>query len=148
MPAVEEIAAALADAIEAALPIWVVRCVNRMMVAWAGAVPRDVEAAAVRAGARAAAEVGPEVRALLAADIDDQPSTPLAMLRAAVSYPTLVLESAGVPPVERDAFSVHAFPEDLYDLTPASFADIDPSLHEVGLRWGAAKAFEHKRRHS
>jgi hypothetical protein len=145
---VEEIAAALADAIDAALPIWVVRCVNRMMVAWAGAVPRDVEAAATRAGARAAGEVGPDVRALLAADIDDQRSTPLAMLRAAVSYPTLVLEAAGVPPVERDAFSVHSFPEDLYDLTPASLADIDPSLHEIGLRWGAAKAFEHKRRHS
>jgi putative CocE/NonD family hydrolase len=38
---------------------------------------------------------------------------------------------------------VHSFPDDAYDLGPASFADIDPSLHEPGLMWGAAKAHVH-----
>ena len=33
-----------------------------------------------------------------------------------------------------------SFPDDPYDLTPGSFADVDPSLHEPGLVWGAAKA--------
>ncbi len=32
------------------------------------------------------------------------------------------------------------FPDDDYDLTPASFGDLDPALHEPGLVWGAAKA--------
>jgi hypothetical protein len=52
-----------------------------------------------------------------------------------------------VPPVARDEFAVLAFPEDDYDLTPASFADIDPSVAEPGIIWGAMKAMEHMRRH-
>ena len=35
------------------------------------------------------------------------------------------------------------FPDDLYDLTPGSFRDLDPALHEPGLEWGAAKAHVH-----
>jgi hypothetical protein len=54
-----------------------------------------------------------------------------------------VLRAAGVPPVRRDEFAEHAFPDDVYDLAPASFADVDPSLHEPGLVWGAAKAHVH-----
>jgi hypothetical protein len=49
--------------------------------------------------------------------------------------------------VERDEFRVRAFPEDVYDLTPASFADVDLSLHEVAMAWGAAKAMAHRERH-
>ena len=55
-------------------------------------------------------------------------------------YPTEVLRRAGVPPVARDEFAVHAFPDDDYGLTPAAFVDIDPSLQDPGVRWGAAKA--------
>ena len=84
---------------------------------------------------------------MLAADVDEQATTPLAILRTAVRYPTEVLVAAGVPPVERDSFSQRAFPDDIYDLTPATFADVDPALAEAGIAWGAAKAFEHKRRH-
>jgi hypothetical protein len=64
-----------------------------------------------------------------------------------VKYPTEVLRAAGVPPVQRDSFVEQAFPDDIYDLAPASFADLDPALQEAGLSWGAAKAFDHKRRH-
>jgi hypothetical protein len=45
--------------------------------------------------------------------------------------------------VARDEFSLRNFPDDVYDLTPASFADVDPELHEPGLLWGAAKAHVH-----
>ena len=132
---------ALADGIEAALPGWVVRCVGRYLP------DPGPEAEAEEAGARAAAEVGGAVRRLLALDIDEQRTTPLTILRDAVRYPADVLRAAGVPPVERDRFSQERFPDDDYDLTPAGFADIDPALAEVGLAWGAAKAWEHKRRH-
>jgi hypothetical protein len=93
--------------------------------------------------------VGPRVRSLLAADIDEQVTTPLAILRSvAVRYPTAVLREAGVPPVHRDEFVEEVFPEDAYDLAPAAFTDLDPDLGDVAIAWGAAKAFEHKRRHS
>jgi hypothetical protein len=64
-----------------------------------------------------------------------------------VQYPTEVLRDAGAPAVERDKFSRERFPDDDYDLTPATWADIHPSLADLGIAWGAAKAFEHKRRH-
>ena len=141
-------ATALADGICDSLPGWVVGSVTRLMMAWAGAVPPGVSQAATMAGTAAVAEVGAQVRDLLAADIDEQWTTPLAILRGgALRYPTSVLQAAGVPPVVRDRAAEELFPDDLYDLVPASFADLDPSLAEAGLRWGAAKAFEYKRRH-
>jgi hypothetical protein len=144
---IDEPARALADGIVAALPGWVARSVERIMRAWVGEVRADVAAAAAAAGDRAQVEIGGEIRRLLSADIDDQRSTPLALLRTAVRYPTAVLREAGVPPVERDRFATDTFPDDDYDLCPASWADIDPNLTDLGIAWGAAKAFEHKRRH-
>lgn len=140
-------ASGLARGIDEALPGWVVRCVERLLMAWKGHVPVEVRRAAEAAGQQARVEVGGAVQALLSADVDDQRSTPLALLRGAVRYPTAVLASAGVPPVQRDRFAEQAFPDDVYDLSPASLADVDPSLAETGLAWGAAKAFVHKRRH-
>jgi len=135
-----EIAVALGDAIDAALEGWVRRVVTERSTA-AGV---SVDAAAVDdAATRCRAEVSPRVRALLGTDLDDQRSTPLALLRRAVVYPTEVLRSAGVPPVPRDEFAVRAFPEDVYALSPASFGDLDASVHEPGLVWGAAKAHVH-----
>ena len=43
----------------------------------------------------------------------------------------------------RDEVAVRQFPDDVYDLVPASFAEVDPELHEPGLVWGAAKAHVH-----
>jgi hypothetical protein len=136
---------ALADAVEAALPGWVVRSVERLMFAWQGddRVDPRVLSAAAEAGARAATDVGRELRALLAVDIDEQRINPLTLLRRAVRYPAAVLADAGVPPIVRDEQSERMFPDDIYGLSPASFADIDASLHEPGLAWGAAKAHVH-----
>jgi hypothetical protein len=144
---VEEHGRALSDAISAALPGWVERSVKRRLDD-AGREAEDgvLEAAAV-AGQRAADDVGEAVRTLLEADIDQQRTTPLSLLRGAVRYPTAVLREAGVPPVPRDEMQEALFPDDVYDLSPATFADVDLSLAEPGLVWGAAKAFVHKQRH-
>ncbi|MDQ6698472.1 MAG: hypothetical protein M3Z46_13550 [Actinomycetota bacterium] len=131
---------ALAAGIEAALPAWSVRCVVRLMEAWAGEVPERARQEAVAAGRSAATAIGPRVRALLEADADHQATGPLALVREAVRWPSAVLVAAGVPEVERDAFAERTFPEDIYDLAPASFADLDPALQDAGIAWGAAKA--------
>ena len=135
-----ELAVALADGVEAALAPWVEQQVARVAEAWRPGLGVDLVRAAQEAGAAAAAEIAPQVRELLAADVDAQRTGPLALIRGAVPFATQVLADAGVPPVERDEFAVQAFPEDRYDLSPGSFADLDPSLQEAGLVWGAAKA--------
>jgi hypothetical protein len=131
---------ALAEAVDAALPGWVERQVVRLVTAWHGEVAADVLAQARRAGEQARADVGAELRALLAVDVDVQRTNPLAVLRGAVRYPTAVLADAGVPAVERDEFAERAFPHDVYGLSPATWRDVDESLHEPGLVWGAWKA--------
>ncbi|HEV8298990.1 MAG TPA: hypothetical protein VGQ20_16905 [Acidimicrobiales bacterium] len=125
----------LADAVDAAMAPWIAHCVARFLP-----TTEDVRAAVDAAAEQARHEVGADVRVLLETDVDVQRSTPLALLRGAVRYPTAILRDAGVPPVARDEFAVRAFPDDIYDLSPASFADVDPALADPGLVWGAAKA--------
>ena len=132
---------ALADAAVAAIPGWVERVVREV---GGGAVdPRAARAA----GDEAAATIGPALHALVAADVDEQTTTPLALVRRAVRWPTVLLHAAGVAPVDRDDFDRQRFPDDDYGLTPATFADLDPDLVELAITWGAAKAFVHRRRH-
>ncbi len=149
-PTAEDLAAlaryahTLADGVVVALPAWVVRSVERVHVAQtARRPPMEVRAAAEAAGRDAAAEVGPQVRALLDLDVDDQRTGPLALVRRAVIHPTRVLREAGVAPVARDDFAARQFPDDVYDLAPVTFAELDPDLQEAGLAWGAAKAHVH-----
>ncbi|CAN5617732.1 hypothetical protein BH10ACT1_BH10ACT1_35750 [soil metagenome] len=133
-------ATALADGVQAALGPWVERSVRSILEQHRPGSAAAVAEAARRAGEAAAVEVGESVRRLLATTVDAQRTGPLAVLRSAVRYPTEVLADAGVPAVERDPFAERAFPADVYDLAPAAFADLDPSLAEAGLVWGAAKA--------
>lgn len=123
-----------------------VESVEKVVKAWAGQVPPEVTAAARIAAEAASDDIGGATRRLLEADIDDQRTTPLTLIRAAVRYPTAVLQAAGVPPVQRDRFAEERFPDDIYGLSPASFAEFSPDLAELGINWGAAKAFEHRRR--
>ncbi len=139
--------AALAEGITEALPRWVERCVDVVHRAWSGPPPPRVVEAAHVAGCEAAADLGPRLHALLGADIDDQHETPLALIREAVRYPTAVLRFAEVPAVARDARDEALFPGDDYGLTPATFADLGPGVADLGLSWGAAKAWTHRRRH-
>jgi hypothetical protein len=130
----------LVRAVGEAVGPWVARVVHDRHLAWAGTLPDSVAAAARRAGDEARAEVVAALWRLVALDVEDQRTNPLSLLRAAVEHPTAVLAAAGVPEVVRDRFAEEAFPADVYDLSPASFADVGPELAEPGLVWGAAKA--------
>jgi len=149
--ALAELGAALAAAVVAAMPGWVEREVARVTDAWVaagGSVVRPaVSAAAGAAGRRAAAAVAHDLEALLSADVDAQATTPLAVVRGAVVFPTAVLADAGVPAVERDRFAEERFPDDVYGLVPGSLGALDPALADPSLAWGAAKARAHRARH-
>lgn len=134
---------ALVEAVDAAVAGWVAREVARVHAAWSGTVPAGVAAAARAAGEEVRAAVGPELRALLGADIADQRANPLEVLRRHVGPATRVLRDAGVPPIVRDEFAERVAPDDVYGLGPATWSDVDESLHEPGLAWGAAKAHVH-----
>jgi hypothetical protein len=136
-------AARLADGIDGAIPGWVERSVRRVLADQGIEIDEATAGAIADAAAAARAEGTPRVRALLATDVDEQGTNPLSILRGLVRHPTAVLRSAGARPVARDAFAVRSFPDDVYDLAPAAFADVDPGLHEPGLVWGAAKAHVH-----
>jgi hypothetical protein len=140
--------AMLVDGIDAALGPWVEACVVGIYRAWAGDVPDHIAAEARAAGEAARQEVVPRLRALMSTDIDDQRATPLALVRDAVRFATAVLASAGVPAVVRDDIDEQLFPDDHYGLMPATLAELDPSLVEVAITWGAAKAWLHRRRHA
>ena len=137
----EEVAQALVDAVDRALPGWVAGAVSARL-----GRPAPEEAAA--AGERARADLVPRLRILVATDVDEQRTNPLAILRDAVRYPTDVLRSLDVAPAERDDFQRDHFPDDVYDLVPTSFADFGPEVADAGIAWGAVKAWTHKQRHS
>lgn len=134
-------AMSLADAFEQVAASWFIRLVEQRS-------PGVTAAADVLAELHdAAGETVAAMRTLLAADITAQRVGPLEIVRRAViGVPTQVLRAVGTPVVARDDFSQSKFPDDVYGLTPASFGDIDPTLHEPGLVWGAAKAHVHLRR--
>jgi hypothetical protein len=136
-------AADLADGIEAAIPGWIDRSVRRLLDDQGVAVDGTLAEGITEAGVAAQAEGAPRVRTLLATDVDAQQGNPLSVLRGLLHHASAVLRQAGARPVPRDEFSERNFPDDVYDLTPASFADVDPALHEPGLVWGAAKAHIH-----
>lgn len=148
-----ESAASLGARLAEVVPAWVAREVARIIDAWDATGPAPgVDHAAVRtealeAGRRAQEEVAGRLYALLSSDLAAQSSTPLEIVRAAVTYPTAVLRHARVPAVVRDAFDESRFPDDIYGLTPASLGAVDESLVDPARAWGAAKAMAHKARH-
>ena len=88
LEALARYAAVLDDGVRASLPGWVERSVERVHVAQLQRrPPAEVRAAATEAGHAAAADVGARVHALLALDIDEQRSNPLALIRQAVPTP-------------------------------------------------------------
>ena len=130
----------LAAAIDAVIEPWVTRCVTETCAAAGIPVDDRVRDAASDAARRCRREVAAEMAALVAADVDAQTVTPLQVLRTSVRFPTEALVDLGVEPPRRDDFDRRAFPEDIYGLGPAGFSDVDPSLRDPGLAWGAAKA--------
>ncbi len=140
-------ATALADGVVDALPGWVAAAVvRRLGPELPEGLPEDFEDRVAAAGRSAAEEVGGRVRELLSLDIDEQWTNPLTLIRTAIRFPTDLLRSIGVEPVARDEQAKRFHPDDVYDLTPASFAELGPAVHDLGVSWGAAKAHVHLRR--
>jgi hypothetical protein len=140
---IETVASELLAAAVAATPNWVRASVARV----AGAQGLEVEYEAVeRAATDAAAFVERRLGALLATDIDAQRSTPLTVLRDAARFPVAVLHGAGARPVSRPDTVRWAFPNDPFDVTPATFKDLGEEVHQAGIVWGAAKASIHLQR--
>lgn len=140
-------ATALADGVVEALPGWVAASVARRLgPELPDGLPEDFEDQVIAAGREAADEVGGRVRELLSLDIDEQWTNPLTLIRTAIRFPTGLLRSIGAEAVARDEQSKRFHPDDAYDLTPASFAELGQAVHDLGLSWGAAKAHVHLRR--
>jgi hypothetical protein len=143
----------LRDALVAALPGWIQRCVRTRVEDARGAGVAAIDDAAVEraanlAGEQAAIDIGPRLTRLLTADIDQQDTTPLELLRQATVHATAALRALGVPAIQRDDQDVALHPDDDYGLAPAALGDVDEALGEVGIRWGAAKAHVHLTRRS
>ena len=141
--------AELARGLAAALPGWARSTVERL----GRDLGRDGEDITATAGAAVAAvedrlpAIAAALSALAGADAADQRTTPLAIVREAVPPVTAVLRSRSWPPAQRDEWAKERFPDDPYDLTPGHVGDIDPSLLDTAVAWGAAKAWLHRRRH-
>lgn len=130
----------LVDAVDSVIAAWVERCVRGVAAAQGiDLSPSDIE----RLGEIAELtrrEVRERLVALLGLDVDEQRGNPLDVMRRAVVHPTVMLRDLGARPVRRDEFAERVFPDDVYGLSPAAFSDIDESLTEPGIVWGAWKA--------
>jgi hypothetical protein len=141
--------AAVLAGVDRYLPVFWQRRALIVLEAWTGRPATTDEADRVRATAEGAASTAiAELRRLLAADIDRQWTTPVDVLRRSMGALTELLAEMGVAPVVRDEFDERAFPDDPYGLAPRTLADLDASLQEPALVWGAAKARAHAARHA
>jgi hypothetical protein len=138
-------AEALLAAAAAVAPDWLRRITTD--AAAAGGVDGDALGGSLQALVESeSARLLVALRDLLVTDVDLQTTNPLSLFRAAVAEPTRLLQSVGATPPALDRFTAERFPEDVFGLGPATWADVDPSLHEPGLRWGAWKAMTVLRR--
>lgn len=139
MSELDEYSAQLLASVDEAVEGWVERCIRDRMRT-AGVSFESHRAATAEAAVAARTQVRVELSALLQLDVDAQRTNPLSVLRRAVVHPTAVLRAADVPPVARTEFDVRAFPDDIYNLSPATWRDVADTLQEPGLIWGAWKA--------
>ena len=103
----------LADAILGAIPAWITSSIRIRIEQWTrgGGGPVSIDGSELTkmcdsAGEQAASVVARPLRDLLCSDVDQQWTTPLALVRPLVRYAREVLECAAVPGVERDEFQV------------------------------------------
>lgn len=119
---------------------WLVRIATAACHRQFGALSDDLGRACESAARDGHEWIVKQLRDVLSTDVDSQIANPLQILRQAVAFPTAVLLRAGIPPVVRDEFDVSINPDDIYGLFPAHWSDVDESLTEPGIVWGAAKA--------
>lgn len=143
-----DITARLTDAICAAVPAWVETAIASRA---SGLDDPSASEAALRrapeAGSAAAAAAREQLAALAATGLDDQHTTPLGIVRGLVRFVNEVLAEAGVPRPPRDPFEQRANPDDVYAVAVATWADLGEDVHELGMAWGAAKAYLHRAMH-
>ena len=77
---------------------------------------------------------------LLATDVDEQRTNPLSLYRSVIADASSLLGRHGIPEPAADSFAAEHFPDDPYRLGPATWSDVDETLHVPGLTWGAWKA--------
>jgi hypothetical protein len=104
--------------------------------------------AGATAGEAMATTLAPQLVELLAADVDQQRGTPLALVRSSLGPLTDVLREAGLTRPSRDDVDVAMAPDDDFGIAPRTFRDLGEEVHEAGIRWGVAKAFAHRARHA
>ena len=131
----------LVDSVISALPTWSREVLNTRVGPTSGASDSEVLGLLVN-------WIEAPLTDLLTADIDAQRESPLALLRALITPLTDILRSLGATEVERDPYDNEAFPNDVYALGPRAWSDFGESVGDAGLRWGAAKAMAHRRRHA
>ena len=136
----ESATADLIDAIDKVVEGWLVRVAETVFVAGNGVLTGDFRRAAQAAAREGATWTMTKLHAALEVDVDAQRVNPLQILRDAVRFPTEVLLAAGIPTLQRDEFDVKINPDDVYGIGPAHWNDVDESLTEPGIIWGAAKA--------
>ena len=136
----ESATADLIDAIDKVVEGWLIRVAETVFVAGNGVLTGDFRRAAQAAAREGATWTMTKLHAALEVDVDAQRVNPLQILRDAVRFPTEVLLAAGIPTLQRDEFDVKINPDDVYGIGPAHWNDIDESLTEPGIIWGAAKA--------
>ena len=132
------VGADLAAAVERELPGWVAR----VLADHAGSVRLDDAVVVDTAAAVLAAVVAP-LRSSLTRDVDRPGPSPLAVVRAGVGPVNAALAAAGVAPRRRDDHQVALFPDDLYDVVPASFAELGAEAGALAVEWGAVRAYVH-----
>lgn len=130
----------LVTAVDRVIGPWVERCVVSIARTQGLELRADDRERVTRAVDAARRDVHERLIALLDLDVDAQRGNPLDVLRGAVVHPTAVLRELGAQPIRRDEFAERLFPDDVYGLSPAAFADVDESLVEPGIIWGAWKA--------
>lgn len=136
----ESATADLIDAIDKVVEGWLVRVAETVFVGRNGVLTGDFRRAAQAAAREGATWTMTKLHAALEVDVDAQRVNPLQILRDAVRFPTALLVVAGIPAPQRDEFDVKINPDDVYGIGPAHWNDIDESLTEPGIIWGAAKA--------
>lgn len=77
---------------------------------------------------------------LLARPYGDQSRGPLEVFQEAMTGPTAALAAAGVVPPGRDEATRTALPGDVFDLAPASSAELGEEAWRAHIAWGIAKA--------
>lgn len=140
MTTYESATAELIAAIERVVEPWLLRITIDRYAAHRGEIDPGFRADAAAAARDGACWTIERLRSTLEVDVDAQRVNPLQVLREAVRFPSVVLSRAGVPPVVRDEYDERINPDDIYGIGPAHWNDIDESLTEPGIVWGAAKA--------